>query len=250
MSAALVALRLAATLLAPAAAGHIDDNNYTTLLHGPQCRPYHRDATAAAPAWARPRRMTVLTDSVLLGGAPALRAAKPCWRVATVGRPFLGIADVARELGRRRVAPVAVIGLGYNSSWERHRLHYAFWAAHFDRDARRLLATLRRRGARQFVWVTVRQPTKRTTPRKAWGELPLGWYLRYVNERLRRLDRRRDDLVLADWNAASRRPGLTYDAIHLNPRGARLMARTIRRAIGAESRRQRLTDARRPMGAR
>jgi hypothetical protein len=181
--------------------------------------------------------MTVVTDSVLLGGAPALRAARPCWRVRTVGRPFLGIRDAAHELGRRRVAPVAVIGLGYNSSWERRRLHYGFWADHFDRDARRLLRTLRRRGARRFVWVTVRQPTRRTTPRRAWGELPLGWYLRYVNERLRRLDRRRHDLVLADWNAASKRRGLTYDAIHLNPRGAKLMARTIRATISRESRR-------------
>jgi hypothetical protein len=236
----LVAATVAAlAVLAPTAAARIDDNNYTTFLHGPQCRPYHRDS-AAAPAWARPRRMTVLTDSVLLGGAPAMRAAKPCWRVATMGRPFLGLRDAAHELGRRRVAPVVVIGLGYNSSWERHRLHYAFWAAHFDRDTHRLLTELRHRGAREFVWVTVRQPTRRTTPRKAWGELPLSWYLRYVNERLRRLNRRRDDLVLADWNAASKRPGLTYDAIHLNPRGAGLMARTIRRTISAESRRQRV----------
>jgi hypothetical protein len=221
----------------PFAAGRITDYNYTSLLHGPQCRPHHRGSVADA-SWARPRRMTVLTDSVLLGGAPALRAARPCWRVGTFGRPFLSIRDAVRELHGKRVSPVVVLGLGYNSSWERGRKHYAFWAHHFDGDARRLLRTLRRRGARQFVWVTARQPTKRVTPRKAWGELGLAWYLRYVNERLRRLDRDRNDLVLADWNAASRRPGLTYDAIHLNPRGARLMAHTIRTTILAETRRQ------------
>jgi hypothetical protein len=182
--------------------------------------------------------MTVVTDSVLLGGAPALRAVRPCWHVTTIGRPFLDMPDARRAVSHRKVAPVAVIGLGYNSSWERDRLHYSFWADHFDRDAQRLLSTLRRRGAKQFIWVTVRQPTKRTAPRKAWGELPLAWYLRYVNERLRRLDRSRDDLVLADWNAASKRRGLTYDAIHVNPRGARLMAHTIRAAISRESQRQ------------
>jgi hypothetical protein len=136
------------------------------------------------------------------------------------------------------VAPVAVIGLGYNSSWERGRVHYKFWAGKFDRDAVRLLRALRRRGARQFVWVTAREPTKRVTPRSSWEELPRLWYLRYVNERLRRLDRQRDDLVLADWNAASKRRGLTYDALHLKPKGAKLMVTTIRSAIDAESRRQ------------
>jgi hypothetical protein len=182
--------------------------------------------------------MTVLTDSVLLGGAPSLRERRPCWRVATAGMPFLGIKDAPRQLHGRRVAPLAVIGLGYNSSWERRRAHYEFWAGQFDRDADRLLRTLRRRGAREFVWVTVREPTKRTAPRKSWPELERLWYLRYVNERLRRLDRERDDLVLADWNTASRQRGLTFDALHLNPKGAKLMVTTIRKAIAAESRRQ------------
>ena len=60
--------------------------------------------------------MTILTDSVLLGGAPAVRGARPCWRVATVGRPFLGIRDAADELGARRPGPVAAISLGYRLS--------------------------------------------------------------------------------------------------------------------------------------
>ena len=59
-----------------------------------------------------------------------------------------------------------------------------------------------------------------------------------MNERLRRLDRARDDLVLARWDEVSDRRGLTYDAIHLNPEGAALMARTIQQAIQAEGRRQ------------
>jgi lysophospholipase L1-like esterase len=63
------------------------------------------------------------------------------------------------------------------------------------------------------------------------------WYFPYVNERLRRLDRRAD-LVLAPWDRVSDRRGLTYDAIHLNPEGAALMARTLQQAIQAEGRRQ------------
>jgi hypothetical protein len=231
---ALTALRVTSVLLAAATPGPGGYWDYTPLLHGPQCKPYHR-GSASMPDWARPQRMAVLTDSVLLGGAPTLRAARPCWRVGTYGRPFLATKDAAHELGRHRVPRLVVIGLGYNSSWERNRKHYKFWASHFDRDATQLLHTLRRRGARQFVWVTVREPTKRIVPRKAWAELPRIWYLHYVNERLRLLDRSRDDLVLADWNTASKRRGLTYDALHVNPRGAKLMVRTIRGTIRAES---------------
>ena len=84
-----------------------------------------------------------------------------------------------------------------------------------------------------------REPTPQTVPPQARGELgQYSWYFPYVNERLRRLDRRRRDVVLADWTAVSNRPGLTYDSIHLNPTGGALMARTIRRAIRAEADRQ------------
>ena len=150
------------------------------------------------------------------------------------------IADRELRQRGRPVARLVVVGLGYNSLWERRRRRYRVWARRFDGEARRLLRTLRRKGARQFVWVTLRQPTRRTVPPQAQGELgQYSWYFPYVNERLRRLDRRRDDLVLADWAKASDRPGLTYDSIHLNPRGAALMARTIWGAVSRAARRAR-----------
>ena len=70
-----------------------------------------------------------------------------------------------------------------------------------------------------------------------WQYDRYAWYFPYVNERLRRLDRARDDLVLARQDLLSDRGGLC-DAIHLDPDGAALMARTIRRAIVAEGKRQ------------
>jgi lysophospholipase L1-like esterase len=203
--------------------------------------PHRPAADSSLPGWLRPRRMTVLVDSVLLGGMPALRSRRPCWRVRMRGRPALMVRIAEQELrgARRRVARLVVVGLGYNSLWERGRRRYRYWAARFDREARRLLRTLERLGARQVVWVTLREPTPRTVPPSARDELGLySWYFPYVNERLRRLDRRRDDLVLADWANVSRRPGLTYDSIHLNTKGAALMARTIRGAISSEGRRQ------------
>jgi hypothetical protein len=198
------------------------------------------------PGWLRPRRATVLVDSVLLGGVRALRSRRRCWRVGVLGRPALMVRIAEREL-RERGQPVAglvVVGLGYNSLWERGRRRYGVWAQRFDSEARKLLGTLRRLGARQVVWVTLREPTWRTVPPQARGELgQYSWYFPYVNERLRRLDRRRDDLVLADWATASDRPGMTYDSIHLNAQGASLMARTIWEAVSREARRQRSTGS-------
>ena len=144
---------------------------------------------AALPGWARARRATVLVDSVLLGGFPALRAARPCWRVSMYGRPALMVRIAEQQLRARgrRVAPLVVVGLAYNSLWERRRHRHAYWAARFDRDARRLLRTLHRLGARQIVWVTLREPTRKTVPPRARSELGLySWYFPYVNGRLRR----------------------------------------------------------------
>lgn len=144
------------------------------------------------------------------------------------------ISDAEAQLRARGlpVARLAIVGLGYNSLWERGRRRYGVWAKRFDREARRLLRTLRRLGARQVVWVTLREPTRSTVPAHARDELgQYSWYFPYVNERLRRLDRRGDDLVLADWASASSRPGITYDTIHLNAEGAALMAKTIWSAV-------------------
>src|SRR6185503_18563493 len=84
--------------------------------------------------------------------------------------------------------------------FQRHRRRYDYWARRWDREAAWLLRVLRRKGAKQFVWVMLREPTPATVPRYAVSELSYySWYFPYVNERLRRLDRRRDDVVLANW---------------------------------------------------
>ncbi len=193
------------------------------------------------PPWQRPRRATLLVDSVLLGAVPAIRARRPCWRVGVRGRPALMLDDAARQLRAqgRRVAPLVVVGIGYNSLWERDRRNYSKWAARFDRDASVLVRTLRRLGARQIVWVTLRELKPGLVPPGGGDQFArYAWYFPYVNNRLRRLDRRRRDVVLAKWHKAADRPGITYDAIHTNTRGSRIMARTIWRRVSREARRQ------------
>jgi hypothetical protein len=194
------------------------------------------------PDWARQRQMTVLNDSVLLSGEAALRRGFPCWRVRLIGRPALMLHQAEREIrtSGRRVAPLVVVGIGYNSLWERHRRNHATWAARFDAEAGRLIATLRRAGAEQLIWVTLRRANRKTTHPRSWSELPLySWYFGYVNERLRRIDQRRPRLALAEWAHVGARTDVTYDSIHLNDRGGRMMQRLIEQRLYDEASRQR-----------
>jgi hypothetical protein len=211
---------------------------------GTGCRPQAADR--ALPYWDRQRSVTVIVDSVLLSGKPKLRQVMSCRRFDFRGRPALMVGIAERELraAHRRVAPLVVVGVGYNSLWEHDRRNYDTWAARFDREANQLVDTLRQLGALQVVWVTVREPKARFLTPAGRHELHLySWYFPYINERLRALDARRDDVALADWTAVSDRPGLTYDSIHLTAKGGVLMARTVRRAINDEARRQALGRA-------
>ena len=192
-------------------------------------------------SWATPRRATLLVDSVLLSAWPGIRKVMPCWHLAKRGRPALMIRIAESELraANKRVSPIVVVGLGYNSLWERDRRNYGRWAARFDGEALALIETLKRLGAQQIVWVTLREPNRRIIPPAGVREMQqYAWYFPYVNARLRRIAKRRRDVVLANWTRASNRPGVTYDSIHVNTRGARLMGRTIKRAITEEARRQ------------
>lgn len=98
------------------AAPAVAQDDYSQLLHGLPCKPFAHGAKSS-PYWARQRHMSVLVDSVLLGGTPALRNAKPCWRVHARGRPALMVRVANAELraDSPKIARVAVIGLGYNS---------------------------------------------------------------------------------------------------------------------------------------
>src|SRR3954468_16177021 len=199
------------------------------------------------PYWARARTMTVLNDSVLLSGESALRHGMPCWRIRLIGRPALMLPAADQEIRSRNMhlAPLVVVGIGYNTLWQRHRYRHRYWAARFDREANHLLHTLFAHGAQQVVWVTLRRANRRTTRPNRWGELwQYSWYFPYVNERLFALDRQRSRVVLARWDEAGGRPDVTYDTIHLNALGGRLMQRLIERTIYAEARRQRRPTAR------
>lgn len=200
----------------------------------PAAPPALRAAPAVPPG---SKAVTFLGDSVLLGAQGPLKRELEAegWTVDVRGRPALMVHQAARELAETRVAvsPTVIVGLGYNSLWEREGRNLARWNAQFDREAEGLLKVLRSLGARRVVWVDLREPTRDLVPEKAqWQFDRYAWYYAYVNGRLRELPRSHPDVRVAPWSGVSRRTGITYDSIHLNPAGVRLMIDTIRDAAG------------------
>jgi lysophospholipase L1-like esterase len=191
------------------------------------------------PAW--PKHLFVMVDSVMLGAKPNLMRSFPGWEVTIEGRPALMISKAVGELRARRgsYGPVAVVALGYNSLWEKNRKNFRRWADRFDKSVEDMLALLKERGARKIVWVTLRELTPDLAPNSGVGSSQYhkyAWYFPYVNERLRAIKQRHPEMALADWAAAARRPGVTYDAIHLNSHGADLMVAVVKAAIGVDAR--------------
>jgi hypothetical protein len=184
-----------------------------------------------------PKTMTVITDSVLLGARQTFVGdlGTAGWQVDYRGHVAMTIPHEIQDLHKPGpvLGSVVVVGLGYNTSWQRNRANFKAWSDQFDREAENLLATLREQGAKSIVWVTLREPSASVVPRLAKAEFnSAAWYFPYVNERLHALQQRHPDLLLADWAAISNRPGITYDTIHLNPDGARLMTNLVRTTLG------------------
>jgi peptidoglycan/LPS O-acetylase OafA/YrhL len=179
------------------------------------------------------KTLTLLSDSVTLLLGPPLRTALPGWQVEVLGRPALMVKQVVHEfLEERSVGAIVVVGLAYNSLFEKERLHYERWAAIWDKEADRLIQTLKACGAKRIIWITVREPSPELVTDAGKHQFEqYAWFFPYVNERIRLLPTRHAHVVLADWRSVANVPEITTDLIHLNPAGAKLMSETIARAI-------------------
>jgi len=189
------------------------------------------------PTSLKNRNVTVLADSVLLGARSSVvkELGADGWNVEYQGRPAWMLHKASAELAqaRRPVGSVVVIGLGYNSLWERNRARFSSWAAKFDREADELVEVLRQLGAERIVWVLLREPTLDVLPPEGKvGYDKYAWFFPYANERLKALKDRQPDVILVDWAGVSNKRGITYDAIHLTSAGIRLMIDSIRSTTG------------------
>jgi hypothetical protein len=170
----------------------------------------------------------LVTDSVGLGTRGVLQGYFPGdWDVSIVGKPAVFVRDLPGGYLRPnlyRAGDHVVIAAGYN---------YPFWdPARFDRAIDDTIATLTQAGVEHVYWVTLREVKPQYISAAAWRQVqPYYWYFPTVNEHLERALARHPALTLIDWAAVADRPGLTYDAIHLNRTGAGLYSSLISRAV-------------------
>jgi hypothetical protein len=174
------------------------------------------------------KRVYFVTESVGLGAKNALPAAfPPDWQVTVDGTPALFVEQLESKHVRTRMAAapwvfgdVAVVGGGHN---------YPFWdPPRFDRSVDSMIAALHEAGVKRIYWVTLREVKPEFISAAAWRQVqPYYWYFPEVNRHLRQALTRHPELTLIDWAAIADRPGLTYDAIHLNSVGAALYSKLI-----------------------
>lgn len=176
----------------------------------------------------------MITDSVGLGAKDALPRAFPSdWQIVLDGDAGEFTETLENKYVKPRIATdpgafagVAVVAAGYN---------YPYWdPERFDRSIDTMVATLTAAGVRQVFWVTLREVQQQYVTPGAWRQIqPYYWYFPTVNEHLERALERHPNLTLVDWAAVADRPGLTYDAIHLNTAGAELYTSLIRETVVA-----------------
>ena len=218
------------TAPAPSASAILSLARLDGIARSPEATSVGR-GIALDPHW--PRTLTLLSDSVTLGLSESLPAALPGWKVEVLGRPALMVKQVVPEfLNARSVGSVVVIGLAYNSLFEKDRKNYARWSELWDRGAERLLSELKACGAKKLLWVTLREPSPELVTDAGRDQYrQYAWFFPYVNERIRALAARHPELGLADWQAVSNVPDITKDLIHLNTAGVALMTSTITRGV-------------------
>jgi hypothetical protein len=191
-----------------------------------------RGVAGASPP--REQRVVMFTDSVGLGAELALPRAFPAdWQVRVDGRPAEMVGEMEQNFVRPRLASNpewfgdhVVIAAGYNfTHWDHPR---------FIREVDSMVATLTAAGVKHVYWMTLREIKPQYISPGAWRQIqPYDWYFPDVNRLLEQALERHPNLHLVDWKAAADRPGITYDAIHLNNAGAALFSNIIRAKVDA-----------------
>ncbi len=194
------------------------------------------DTDRLVEAVPRSQRVAVFADSVGLGARSAIPNAFPAdWEVNVDGQPARFVEQLENDFVKYRLAVSphwfgdhVVIAGGYN---------YPYWdPERFDRSIDSIIATLTAAGVKHVYWVTLREIDPQFISGAAWRQVqPYYWYFPTVNDHLERALDRHANLTLIDWAAAANRPGITYDAIHLNTTGAALYSSLIRSAVDGTS---------------
>ena len=180
-----------------------------------------------SPAAAAAPPLFVVADSVMAGAAPAIHAAVAGWDVHIEARQGIFTSDAA-ELAwshRDEIGAVAIVGTGYN---------YPVWnPSLFDVWIDQMMRRLTDAGAVHVIWATLREPPLgEHGVISVWEKAHIADHYPAANQQLRAARARWPQLVLADWNAASRTDGLTWDGLHLTPAGGSAMADLLADEVG------------------
>lgn len=195
-------------------------------------------ATASLVAAPAPRasaefptalRVVMVSDSVGLGAVNAINSVFAGWQVTVTGKPGLfteQLVSYASSLPASAFGDTAVVATGYN---------YPYWdPARFDASIDQMVGALVARGVQRIFWVTMREV--KPAYYASWNGLTDAYrtlYLAYpgANDQLRLATLRHPQLSIVDWASIADQPGITYDAIHLNPTGAAKYAGLIASAV-------------------
>jgi hypothetical protein len=190
------------------------------------------DAPAAADIPPPSKRVYMITDSVGLGSENAMAAAFGAeWQFTLDGDAGEFTETLESKYVRPRLTQTpsvfgdyAIVAAGYN---------YPYWdPARFDHSIDTMVATLLEAGAKHVFWVTLREIEPQYVSAGAWRQIqPYYWYFPTVNDHLEAALARNPRLSLIDWAAVADQPDLTYDAIHLNTKGAALYSAIARQAV-------------------
>ncbi len=192
------------------------------------------ESTQLVEAAPHDKRVYLVGDSVALGARGYFADAfPPDWTAIVDGTP----AYFVETLESRHVRPQmafhpewfgehVVVAGGYN---------YPYWdPGRFDRSIDSMINTLTAAGVEHVYWVTLREVKPQYVNASGWRKIqPYYWYFPTVNAHLRSALDRHPNLTLIDWAAAADRSDITYDAIHLNPTGARLYSALVSQQITA-----------------
>lgn len=175
------------------------------------------------------QKVYMVSDSVGLGTRGVFgRSFPPGWQAVVDGTPAMFVEQLeARYVWGAApglIGDHAVVAGGYN---------YPYWdPVRFDRSIDSIVAAFLSRGAKHVYWVTLREVKPQYISPAAWRQVqPYYWYFPTVNAHLERAVERHPQLTLVDWAAVADRPGITYDAIHLNTAGAELYSSIVRDAV-------------------
>ena len=203
-------------------------------------KPVNYPGPEIGASWKK--EVYVITDSVVLGAKFAIgKNFKTIgWKSTVDGRPAMmikaGISEYVKT--HPKLPENAVVALGYNSLWEKDKKNFEKWTKRFDGEVEAMLKQLTSRGVKKVVWVLLREaeeefvPAKNKTAKSQFSRY--AWYFPYANERLKALREKHPEMALADWPSVSQSTDLTYDFIHLNPKGAQTMTEEIMRSVGVE----------------